>query len=113
MSRRSATRSPSIGLTSPRSSTAPSAIVSWAARVSGTPANKSAVKRPHSLCVVKDHAKGMAMAGAYPAHAVAQVDPVEPARTLHRPVMHGKGHRIALRERHHLGPRLHARTLLR
>src|SRR4051812_3268887 len=62
---------------------------------------------------MKDHAKGMAMAGPYPAHAMAQVDAVESARALHRPVMHGKGHRIALRERHHLRSRLHPRPLLR
>src|ERR1700738_1457761 len=112
MPRKSAIRSASLGLTKPRSSTAPSAIVSRAARVSGLPANRSAVKRPHSLRVVEDHAKGMAMAGAYPAHAMAQVDAVESTRALHRPVMHGKGHRVALRERQHFGQRLHPRPLL-
>ena len=53
------------------------------------------------------------MAGVYPAHAMAQVDPAEnPRRALHRPMMHGKGHRVALTQRHHLGARLHARPLL-
>ena len=43
---------------------------------------------------------------------MAQVNAVESARPLYRPVMHGKGYRIALRERHHFGPRLHPRPLL-
>jgi hypothetical protein len=66
----------------------------------------------HSLRVVKDDAQGMAMAGADPADAMAQINAVEAARPLHRPVMHSKSHRVALSERHHFGPRLHARPLL-
>src|SRR4029453_11598690 len=68
---------------------------------------------PRSLGIVKDHADGVAMAGADPADAMAQINPVSPARPLHRPVMHSKGHRIALPERNRLGPRLHPRPLLR
>ncbi len=52
------------------------------------------------------------MAGTHPADAMAQVNAIEPARALHRPVMHSKDHRIALPQRHHLGPRLHPRPLL-
>src|SRR6266850_1508549 len=65
-----------------------------------------------SLGIVKDHADGMAVAGADPADAMAQINAIEPARPLHRPVMHSKGDRIALLERNHLGPRLHPRPLL-
>jgi hypothetical protein len=43
---------------------------------------------------------------------MAQIDTIEAARPLHGAMMHGKRHRIALPERHHLGPRLHSRPLL-
>ena len=65
----------------------------------------------NSLRIVKDHPDGMAMAGAQPADAMAQINPVEPARPLHRSVMHSKSHRIALPQRNHFGARLHARPL--
>ena len=52
------------------------------------------------------------MAGADLADAMAQINAVEAARPLYRPVMHSKCHRIALLQRHHFGPRLHARPLL-
>ena len=52
------------------------------------------------------------MAGTDPAHAVAQINAIVPARPLHRPVMDSKNHRVSLRERHHFGTRLHARPLL-
>ena len=61
---------------------------------------------------MKDHADGMAVAGADPADAMAQINAIEPARPLHRPVMHSKCHRVALPQRHHFGPRLHPRPLL-
>ena len=51
------------------------------------------------------------MTGADPAHAVPQINAIESARPLHRPDMHSKSHRIALRQRNHFGPRLHARPL--
>src|SRR4029079_8810487 len=60
----------------------------------------------HSLGIVKDHADGMAVAGADPADAMAQINAIEPARPLHRATMHSKCHRIALREGHHFRPRL-------
>src|SRR4051812_34580815 len=53
----------------------------------------------------------MAMAGADAADAMAQVNAVETARPLQRSVMYSKCHRIALRERHHFGSRLHPRPL--
>src|SRR5438552_19087963 len=53
----------------------------------------------------------MAMAGADAADAVSQINAVEPARPLHRAMVHGKGDRIALAERHYFRPRLHARAL--
>ena len=42
---------------------------------------------------------------------MAEINAIETARPPYRPVMHGKSHRIALRERHHFGPRLHSRPL--
>src|SRR6202011_3607214 len=65
-----------------------------------------------SLRIMKNHADGMTMAGTDPAHAMTQINAIGPSRPLHRPVMHSKGNRIALAERHHFGPRLHARALL-
>jgi hypothetical protein len=61
---------------------------------------------------VKDDAQRVALAGAYGAHAVPELDPVDAARTAHGPVIDGKNHRVPLLERHDLGPRLHARPLL-
>ncbi len=47
------------------------------------------------------------------AHAMPQIHAVCTARSLHRPMMHGKRHRVTLPQRHHLRARLHAWTLLR
>src|SRR5579883_595686 len=62
--------------------------------------------------VVEDDAEGEAPARADAAHPVAEIDAVEAARAAHGAVMHREDHRLALRERHHLGARLHARPLL-
>jgi len=43
---------------------------------------------------------------------MTQINPIESARPLHRPVMHSKSHGIALVQRYHFGPRLHAWPLL-
>src|SRR5438105_15174978 len=43
---------------------------------------------------------------------MTHVAAVETARPLHRPVMHRKDYRLALRQRDDLGTRLHARPLL-
>ena len=53
----------------------------------------------------------MTLAGADLADAMAQINAIEPARPLHRAVMHSKCHRVALPERHHFRPRLHPRPL--
>ena len=55
---------------------------------------------------------GMPVPRAHPAHAMAQVHPVDAARTLHRTVVDREHHGVTLAQRHDLGPRLHARTLL-
>src|SRR5438105_6972327 len=111
MSCSAAIKSCSTDLAKARSSTAPSAIDCWQVRGSATLSNKSAVNSPHSLRVVEDHSDRMAMAGADAADAVSQINAVEPARPLHRAMVHGKGDRIALAERHYFRPRLHARAL--
>ena len=54
----------------------------------------------------------MAQAGSQAADTMAQLDAIDATRALHRTVMHGKRHRIALPQRHHLGMRLHPRPLL-
>jgi len=54
----------------------------------------------------------MAAPGAETAYAVAQVHSIGSTCTLDRSVMNGEGDGIALRQRHHLGAGLHARTLL-
>src|ERR1700694_5125757 len=107
-----AIRSASSGFANPRSSTAPSAIISCEGGTSETLSNKSVVNGSRSLRIVKYHAKGMAVAGADPAHPMAQVNAIESARPLHRPVMHGKNHGVALTQRQHLGARLHSWPLL-
>ena len=56
---------------------------------------------------MKDDAESMALPRMHRAHAVAQIDTIVTARSL----LHGEDHRVALRQRHHLGARLHARPL--
>src|SRR5690348_5068616 len=65
-----------------------------------------------SFCVVKDHTEGVSMTGADPAYAMPEIDAVVSARPPNWPEMHGERHRVALGERHHVRPRLHARALL-
>src|SRR5665213_1068291 len=114
ISRSAAISSASTGVACPRNSTAPSAIVvSCDGSALATLAKRSAVNGLHSLRVVKDHAEGMAVAGTDPADAMAEINAIVSARPRDRPVMHSKSHRIALRQRHHFRPRLHARPLLR
>ena len=52
------------------------------------------------------------MTGADSAYAVPEIDAIVSARPSNRPEMHSEGHRIALGQRHHFRPRLHARALL-
>jgi len=47
------------------------------------------------------------------ADAVAQVDAIRAARTLHGPVVNRENNAVSLTKRHHRRPALHARTLLR
>ena len=68
-------------------------------------------KRP-SRRVVKDDSEGEAFAASDPAHAVAQIDAIGPARPLHGAVAHGEDDPVALRKRRDLRARLHARALL-
>ncbi len=56
-----------------------------------------------SCRVMKNDPECMALAAAHRAHAVAQHGAVDAARALHRAVMHGEDHRVALAERHHRG----------
>lgn len=56
------------------------------------------------LRVMKNNTERVTMTRAKPAHTVAHVDAVKPAAALHRAVVHGKHHGVALAQRHHLGP---------
>ncbi len=74
----------------------------------------------HPLChgfgssgVVKDDADRTTLAGAYPAHTMAQIDTIHAARALHRPMVDREDHTVSLTERYDLSARLHARPLLR
>src|SRR5262245_4146334 len=76
----------------------------------------SARSLPHRVCshgVVENDADCMALARAYSAHAMAQVDAIHAARALHRPMMDREDHAVSLAERHNLSARLHTRSLLR
>jgi hypothetical protein len=65
------------------------------------------------LRIVKDDAKGVTQTAADPANAVPEIDAIAALRTFHWPVMNREHHGIALRQRHHLDPALHARALFR
>src|ERR1700724_95897 len=54
----------------------------------------------------------MPLPGADPAHAVAHVDPIGATGAAYRTMGDRKDHGFALRERHDLRTRLHARPLL-
>jgi len=69
------------------------------------------LKPLHLRRIVKDDTNRVAAPGANPAYAVAQVHSISSPGTLNRPMMNGKGNGIALRQRHNLGARLHARPL--
>ncbi len=66
-----------------------------------------------SCGVMKDDADCMALAGADPAHPMAQVDAIHAARALHRSMMDREDHPVSLAERYDLSARLLAWTLLR
>src|SRR5262245_60656923 len=62
----------------------------------------------HRACshgVVEDDTERIALAGAYPAHAMAQVDAIHAACALHRPMMDREDHAFSLAERHYLSAR--------
>ena len=61
---------------------------------------------------MKDHAQREAFTAFDPAHAMAQIDAISPARPLHGPLAHGEDDSVALRKRRDLRARLHARALL-
>jgi hypothetical protein len=65
-----------------------------------------------SFCVVEDHPDCVTAAGAQAADAVAQIDPINTARTVDRTVVDGEDHRIALAQWDDFGTGLHARPLL-
>jgi hypothetical protein len=65
----------------------------------------------HLRSIVKDDTNRVAAPGAETAYPVAQVHSIGSTGTLNRAMMNGKGNSIALRQRHHLGAGLHARTL--
>ena len=61
--------------------------------------------------VVEDDADCVARSASYTAYSVPQIDAIIALRSLDRPVVHGERNRIALVQRHHLGPALHAGPL--
>ena len=66
------------------------------------------------LCrVVENDADCMTAPRPDPADAVAQVNAIRAARTLHRPVVNRENNAVSLTKRHHHRPALHARALLR
>src|SRR6185312_304723 len=83
----------------PRSSTAPSAS-SW----------RGSSNRSGSI--MEDNAESQPLAGAQTADAVTHGGAGCAARAWNRPMIDREDDGVALRQRHHLRPRLHARPLL-
>src|SRR6186713_1858047 len=67
---------------------------------------------PTLLRVVQDDAERETRTAAQAAHPMAMRHAAGSARTAHRPLADRKDHRVALRQRYHLDPRLHAWPLL-
>src|ERR1700687_5597884 len=65
------------------------------------------------LRVVEDDPQRVPLTRKNPAHAVAEVAAITPARPLHRTMMTGESDRGALQQRNDHRPRLHPRPLLR
>ncbi len=88
----------------------------WPSRSNMGQQNQVDVKRIQpdgcSERIVEYDAQGMAMSRPNAAHAVPEVDSIDPPGALDRPVTNGEDHGVALAQRHHLRPRLHPRTLL-
>ena len=61
--------------------------------------------------IVKDDTNGMSLPASQATDSVPEVHTIGTASSLHRPMMHGEGHSIALLEGNDFGPRLHAWTL--
>ena len=64
-------------------------------------AKKFNVMHPFSRGVVENDADRVTMPRTKAAHAVTQVDSIEPARALHRPMVDGEHHGVTLSERDH------------
>jgi hypothetical protein len=62
---------------------------------------------------MENDAERVPVSAANAAHAMPQIHAIRAARSLHRPMMHGKCHGISLPQRHHLDTRLHPWALLR
>src|SRR5436305_12806747 len=62
--------------------------------------------------VVEDDARCSAPSRAHAAHPVAELDAIRAASAAYRTLVDREDHRVALRERHDLRARLHARSLL-
>ena len=62
--------------------------------------------------VMEDDAQRVPLPAAQPADAVPHRHAVGAAGALHRALVDGEDHALALLQRHHLGPGLHARALL-
>src|SRR5687767_10583649 len=73
---------------------------------------RDAARRRRLRGIVEDDAEGMAMTRAEPADAVAEIDAVDTACPLHGARVDREHDSVALRERDHHCPRLHAGPLL-
>ena len=62
---------------------------------------------------MKNHAQRMALTAANATHAMAKIDTVRAASALNRTTVDREDHGVTLTQRDDLGPRLHARSLLR
>ena len=73
----------------------------------------SRVESGVSFSVVKNDSERVPMAGTKPAHTVTKVNPVRPARALHRSMMDRENYSVSLFQFDDFRAGLHTRPLLR
>ncbi len=95
----------------PRSKTAPGARCCCRGSLAASSSNSSPLIASSSRSIMEDDAERLAMAATHAADAVPHIDAIDAARALHRTVLDGENHGVALAQRYDFRPRLHARPL--
>src|SRR5260370_38198715 len=101
----------SSGNAKPRSKTAPGPRSSFKYSISVT-LSKSPISIHTLRGIVEDDASGISVSRSQATDTMPKIDAIGSPLALHRALMNGDGHRVALAQVNNFRPRLHARALL-